>query len=194
MYAIQHTLVSQDLLDKYFVCDLSACKGACCVKGDSGAPLDDEEAGILEDILDLVLPYMDDEGRAAVAEKGVFEIDVDGDMGTTLIADGRCAFATIEPDGMVICGIERAHADGKVGFKKPVSCHLYPIRIKSYADYDAVNYDRWDICKPACTCGSKLEVPLFRFVKAALIRKYGEAWFAELEELDEELRKQGIVR
>jgi len=191
MFAIQHTLVSQDLLDKHFVCDLNACKGACCVKGDAGAPLEDEEISTLEDILDDVLPYMDDAGRAAVHANGVFEIDVDGDAGTTLIADGRCAFATITDQGVVTCAIERAHADGKVAFKKPVSCHLYPIRVTSLKNYEAVNYNRWDICSPACACGTKLQVPLFRFVKEALVRKYGQQWYDELEAIDAELRKQG---
>lgn len=190
MLAIQNTLVSEDLLERHFVCDLIACKGACCVKGDAGAPLLEEEVGILEDLLDDVLPFMDDKGREAVDAAGVFEVDTDGDIGTTLIADGRCAFATIADSGVVTCAIERAHAQGKVTWKKPVSCHLYPVRITTYRDYDAVNYNQWDICQPACACGSKLQVPLYRFVKDALIRRYGQDWYDELEAVDCELRKQ----
>jgi len=188
MFAIQDTLVSLDLLERQFVCDLAACKGACCVKGDAGAPLTDEEIGLLEDIVDDVMPFLDEEGRKAIAAKGVFEIDVDGDKGTTLLKDGRCAFALVAADGMVTCGIEKAYNSGAVNFKKPISCHLYPVRITELKDYDAVNYNRWDICRPACECGKQLQVPVYRFLKEALIRKYGEAWYEELEMIDQ-LRK-----
>lgn len=189
MFAIKQTLVSEDLLEKHFVCDLGACKGACCVKGDSGAPLLQEEVPILERILPDVLPYMDEAGKKAVAEKGVAEVDSDGDIGTTLITDGRCAFATIDKWGMVSCTIERAHRDGKVDWKKPVSCHLYPVRVKPFEGFEAVNYDRWDICKAARVCGDKHQVPLYRFVKDALIRRFGQEWFDELEAVDRELRR-----
>lgn len=189
MLAIQNTLVSLDLLERYFVCDLNACKGACCVKGDAGAPLTDEEINLLEEIINDILPYLDDEGKKMISEKGVFEIDVDGDQGTSLLENGRCAYALIDDCGMVTCGIEKAHNDGKINFKKPISCHLYPVRIKEYKDYDAVNYNRWDICKPACDCGAKLDVPLFVFLKDALIRKYGTEWYEELELIDQVRKK-----
>lgn len=185
MLAIQNTLVSLDLLERYFVCDLSACKGACCVKGDAGAPLTDEELNLLEDIIDDILPYLDDEGNKMITEKGVFEIDIEGDKGTTLLDSGRCAYALVDNNGMVSCGIEKAYNDGKVNFKKPISCHLYPVRITEYEEYDAVNYNKWDICKPACDCGAKLDVPLFKFLKEALTRKYGSGWYEELELIDQ---------
>lgn len=190
MFAIQNTLVSLDLLERHFVCDLNACKGACCVKGDAGAPLTDDEINLLEDIIDDILPYLDEEGRAMIAEKGVFEIDVDGDKGTALLKNGRCAFALIDENGLVSCGIEKAEKAGSVSFKKPISCHLYPVRITEYKEYDAVNYNKWSICKPACDCGAKLNVPLYRFLKDALIRKYGAAWYEELEMIDQ-LRNNG---
>lgn len=190
MFAIQNTLVSLDLLERHFVCDLNACKGACCVKGDAGAPLTDDEINLLEDIIDDILPYLDKEGRAMIAEKGVFEIDVDGDKGTALLENGRCAFALIDENGLVSCGIEKAEKAGSVSFKKPISCHLYPVRITEYKEYDAVNYNKWSICKPACDCGAKLNVPLYRFLKDALIRKYGAAWYEELEMIDQ-LRNNG---
>ena len=185
MLAIKNTLVSLDLLERYFVCDLSACKGACCVKGDAGAPLTDEEINLLEDIIDDILPFLDEEGKAAIAQKGVFEIDTDGDKGTSLLENGRCAFALVDDDGLVSCGIEKAHLNGAIDFKKPISCHLYPVRITAYESYDAVNYNKWDICKPACDCGARLDVPLFKFLKEALIRKYGEQWYEELEIIDQ---------
>ena len=190
MFAIQNTLVSLDLLERHFVCDLNACKGACCVKGDAGAPLTDDEINLLEDIIDDILPYLDEEGRAMIAEKGVFEIDVDGDKGTALLQNGRCAFALIDDNGLVSCGIEKAEKAGSVSFRKPISCHLYPVRITEYKEYDAVNYNKWSICKPACDCGAKLNVPLYRFLKDALIRKYGAAWYEELEMIDQ-LRNKG---
>lgn len=185
MLAIQKTLVSLDLLEKHFVCDLNACKGACCVKGDAGAPLTDNEINLLEDIIEDILPHLDEEGKAVIAEKGVFEIDVDGDRGTSLLSNGRCAYALIDDDGMVSCGIEKAEKAGDINFKKPISCHLYPVRITEYKEYDAVNYNKWDICKPACDCGVKLDVPLFKFLKDALKRKYGHEWYEELEIIDQ---------
>ncbi len=190
MLAIQKTLVSLDLLERFFVCDLNACKGICCVKGDAGAPLTDEEINLLEDIIDDILPYLDEEGKEMIAQKGVFEIDVDGDKGTSLLENGRCAYARVDANGMVSCGIEKAHNEGKVDFKKPISCHLYPVRITEYESYDAVNYNKWEICKPACNCGATLNVPLFRFLKEALTRKYGKAWYEELLMIDQVCRKQ----
>lgn len=189
MLAIGKTLVSLDLLDRKFVCDLAKCKGECCIKGDAGAPLENHEIDILENIVDDVLPYMDDPGRNKVNADGVFEIDRDGDKGTVLLEDGRCAFATVTDKGVYSCAIEKANAEGKVKFQKPISCHLYPVRITKYPTYDAVNYDQWDICKPACKCGADLQVPLFRFVKDSLVRKYGSEWYDELKAIDE-LRKE----
>ena len=188
MLAIQKTLVSLDLLECYFVCDLSACKGTCCVKGDAGAPLTDEEINLLENIIDDILPYLDEERRAIIGKKGVFEIDVEGDKGTALLENGCCAFALVDDTGMVSCGIEKAQKAGDIQFKKPISCHLYPVRIKEYPNCDAVNYNKWDICKSACTCGAKLDVPLYTFLKEALIRKFGVRWYEELETIDR-LRK-----
>ncbi|TNF29060.1 MAG: DUF3109 family protein [Bacteroidetes bacterium] len=190
MFAIQNTLVSLDLLERHFVCDLQACKGACCVKGDAGAPLTDEEIALLEDLIDDIQPYLDEEGHAAIAQNGVFEIDVDGDKGTTLLKNGRCAFALVDENGMVSCGIEKAHSEGAIHFKKPISCHLYPVRITEYDNYDAINYNKWSICSPACSCGAKLQVPLYRFLKDALIRKYGTEWYEELEMIDQLYKEQ----
>jgi hypothetical protein len=189
MLAIGKTLVSLDLLDRKFVCNLAKCKGECCIKGDAGAPLENHEIDILENIVDDVLPYMDNLGRNKVNADGVFEIDRDGDKGTVLLEDGRCAFATVTDKGVYSCAIEKANAEGKVKFQKPISCHLYPVRITKYPTYDAVNYDQWDICKPACKCGADLQVPLFRFVKDSLVRKYGSEWYEELKAIDE-LRKE----
>lgn len=182
MIAIDNTLISEDLLEKKFVCDLNACKGACCVAGDSGAPLDKEELPILDAVLDKVKPYMVKKGLAAVKKHGTYVLDGDGDYTTTLVSEGaECAFVYFDEQNMAKCAIEKAYYDGVIDWKKPISCHLYPIRISKHKSYDAVNYSKWDICKPACACGEKLDVPVYKFLKEPLIRKYGKNWFKQLE-------------
>lgn len=181
MIAIENTLVSEDILEKKFVCDLNACKGACCVKGDSGAPLEDVEARILEENFKDIKPFMRPEGIEAVEKQGKFIVDADGDMVTPLVNDKECAYVHFGENNTAYCAIERAYKEGKINFQKPISCHLYPVRITKYKQYDAVNYHQWDICKSACKCGAKLNVPIYKFVKAALIRKYGQNWYEQLE-------------
>lgn len=181
MIEIDNTLISDDLLERKFVCDLNACKGECCVAGDSGAPLEEDEVEIIKSILPKVKPYMNAEGIAEIEKSGVALIDSDGDLVTPLV-DGvkHCAFVIFEK-GIAKCSIEKAFYDGKVKFKKPISCHLYPVRITKYKQFDAVNYQEWDVCKPACQCGEKLDVPVYKFLKEPLVRKYGKAWYKKLE-------------
>lgn len=175
------TLISDDIVEKHFVCDLNACKGACCVHGDSGAPLEDDETKILEGIFEKVKPYMTPQGIAAVEKQGTWVVDSDGDKVTPLVGgDKECAYTRFE-NGVAFCGIEKAWMEKKIDWRKPISCHLYPIRITAYKQYDAINYEKWDICKPACACGEKLQVPVYKFVKDALIRKYGAPWYKKLE-------------
>ncbi len=183
MIVIDDKIISEDLKDKHFVCDLAKCKGACCVEGDSGAPIDIDEMEILEDetFLEAVSPYLTQNGRDAIAANGPFYLDEEvGEMKVTLKDDNACAFVNYK-NGTTYCGIEKAWMDKKVDFRKPVSCHLYPIRIQSFPEYDAVNYETWDICKPACSHGQELQVPVYKFAKAALIRKYGESFYENLE-------------
>jgi len=182
MIAIDNTLVSDELFDRKFVCDLNACKGACCVEGESGAPLEAEEIGIMEDELEKILPFLTSEGRATIAEQGVFTVDVDGDYVTPLNNGAECAFTIFDEKGIAKCGIEQAHFAGATSFRKPVSCHLYPVRVAQLKDYIAVNYHHWPICAPACACGEKLDVPVYAFLKEALTRKFGEEWYAQLAE------------
>jgi hypothetical protein len=182
MIAIDQTLISQDLLEKKFVCDLNACKGACCVAGDSGAPLDKDELPILDEIFEKVKPFMTAGGIRAVEKHGTYVIDDDGDYTTTLVSEkAECAFVYFDETKTAKCAIEKAHAAGIIDWKKPISCHLYPVRITKYRKYDAVNYHEWQVCKPACDCGSKLGVPVYKFLKEPLIRKYGKEWYKELE-------------
>lgn len=180
MIAIDDTIVSENLFDQKFVCDLNACKGQCCVDGDSGAPLEEDELSILKNVLNKVKPYLPEEGRNAIEQQGVYVVDEEGDYTTPLVKGKHCAYVFFEKD-IAKCAIEKAFNEGEITFKKPVSCHLYPVRITKYKDYDAVNYHRWEICSPACKNGKKLNVPVFRFLKEPLVRKYGDDWYKKLE-------------
>jgi hypothetical protein len=183
MILVGDVVLSDDIKENFFVCDLEACKGACCVEGDSGAPLEDEETKILEDIYPLVKDYITAEGRQVIEAQGTWVIDSDGDKVTpTLGANRECAYALYDERGILKCGIEQAYLAGKTSWKKPISCHLYPIRVTKYDQYDALNYNRWHICDPACQLGKSLQVPLYTFLKESLVRKYGAAWYAELVE------------
>lgn len=187
MIQVQDKIISLDVFEKHFICDLTECKGACCVQGDSGAPLSKEEEKKLDDIYEKVKPYMRKEGVFEIENQGVAVYDADGDLTTPLVNNKECAFADFE-NGITKCTIEKAYLDGEIDFKKPISCHLFPIRVKEYHDFDAVNYEEIEICKSACDCGSKLKIPLHVFLKEALIRKYGDAWYEELLEAARLLR------
>ncbi|MBR9915999.1 MAG: DUF3109 family protein [Algicola sp.] len=183
MFQLGKTIVSEDIIEKDFVCNLSACKGACCIDGDAGAPLDPEEVSILKEIYPKVKPFLRQEGLDAIEAQGTHITTEFGDFETPLINGADCAYVIFDDKKTALCGIEEAYNQGAISWKKPVSCHLYPIRIKSYTEFSAVNYDRWDICSDACTLGKELQVPVYKFVKEALIRKFGEDWYAELEKV-----------
>ncbi|MES2798490.1 MAG: DUF3109 family protein [Bacteroidota bacterium] len=185
---IDDKVVSTRIFEEKFVCDLNACKGACCIHGDAGAPIDMEEIDLLEELLPAILPYMREEGKAAVATSGVFYVDQENDFATTLVNDSECAFVYFDEKGITKCAIEKAYLEGKSTFKKPISCHLYPIRVKKFPDFTALNYNEWDICAPACACGSELNVSVFRFLKEPLIRVFGEDFYHDLELVDRELK------
>lgn len=182
MIEVQGVLVHEDIVKEHFVCNLNKCKGACCVHGDSGAPLERSELAMLDEIYPHVKPYMTGKGIATIGEAGTHVIDSEGDL-TTPCVDGNkeCAYVTWE-NGITKCAIEKAYEDGKIAWKKPLSCHLYPIRIVNYPDFDVLHYDRWNICSPACSFGKQLKVSVHQFLKEPLIRKYGVAWYAGLEE------------
>ncbi|MGV8138767.1 MAG: DUF3109 family protein [Mangrovibacterium sp.] len=180
MLEIGKTIVSFDVLEEYFLCDLMKCRGACCVEGDSGAPLTQEEAVTIEEIYPLVEPYMTNEGKATVETKGTSMVDHDGDLVTSLVANKECVFTFKDEHGITKCAIEKAFLDGRVDFRKPVSCHLFPVRITEYKRFDAVNYQRLGICKPGRECGSGQKLPLYQFLKEPLIRKYGIGWYEQL--------------
>ena len=183
MIQVGEILVSDDIKEVEFVCNLEKCKGACCVEGDLGAPLEEDELETMKSIQKAIKPYLTKAGLAAIKEQGPYILDEDGDYSTPTISGKECAYALYDQKGVLKCGIEQAYLDGKVEFRKPISCHLYPIRItKNNKGFEAVNYHKWSICSAACTLGQSLQVPLYKFLKEPLIRKYGEAWYNELVE------------
>ena len=188
MVEIEDKLISLDLFEKEFVCDLSACKGACCVKGDAGAPLELSEVAKIQKDLTLIKENMTQEGIREVEKNGVYYNDGDEPV-TTLVNHQECAFVYFDNDKTAKCAIEKTFNENKIDFNKPVSCHLYPIRVAKLSKGEALNYDKWDICEPACACGEKLKVPVFKFLKKAIIRKWGELFFKELEKVDTQLKK-----
>lgn len=184
---IQDKIVSTQIFERQFVCDLTACKGACCIEGNGGAPVTKEEVDIMEANLDKIRPYMRPEGIAAIEAQGVVYEDEDFEPATTLINGKECAFVYFDQTNTAKCAIEKAHREGQIDFIKPISCHLYPIRTKQFNEYTALNYEKWDICEPACACGEKLDVPVYKFLKEPLIRAFGPEFYKELEVVSREL-------
>lgn len=177
---IGNTIVSLDVIEKQFECDLVKCKGECCVYGDSGAPLEPEERVVLEKIYENIKPFLRAEGIEAIEEIGTSMIDSDGDLVTPLIGKRECAYTLLE-EGIYKCAIERAYLKKRILFRKPSSCHLFPVKIKKYSGFEGVNYEQWEICKTARILGEKKAIPVFRFLKDPLIRKFGKKWYRELE-------------
>lgn len=194
MVQIDDKIISLDIFERYFVCDLPRCKGTCCVEGESGAPLEDEETQILDDIFPVIKPMLSRKALQVIEKTGTWEIDADGDKVTPIINGKECVYTYFDEDGICKCVIEKAWKEGLVGFKKPISCHLYPIRVTKYVDFEALNYHNWHVCAPARELGASLGVPVFRFLKEPIIRKYGEAFYAEMEEAERLLKEQGTIR
>ncbi|TYB76067.1 DUF3109 family protein [Bizionia gelidisalsuginis] len=183
MFQLGKTIVSEAIIENDFVCNLSACKGACCVDGDAGAPLTKEETQILEDVYPKVKPFLRQVGIDAIEAQGTFTTTESGEFETPLIDGADCAYVIFDEKNTALCALEEANNKGETNWKKPVSCHLYPVRIKEYSEFSAVNYEKWSICDDACSLGKELQVPVYKFVKDALIRKYGESWYADLEKV-----------
>lgn len=182
MFQLGKTIISEDIIEKQFMCNLSACKGECCIDGDAGAPLEELELQILEDIFPKVKPFLRKEGLKSIEELGFYTTNEDGEHETPLINGADCAYVIFDENEVAMCAIEEAYNQGEINFKKPVSCHLYPIRVRDYSEFSAINYHKWEICDDACTLGRELKVPVYKFAKQALIRKFGENWYKELEE------------
>ncbi len=196
MFQLGKTIVSEDILEKDFVCNLNACKGECCIAGEAGAPVTKEETKILKDIYPNVKPFLSQEGIKAIEKQGTHIVSEKGELETPLVDDKECAyiiFSDLPPGqagkGIAGCGIEDAYNADEVDFRKPISCHLYPIRVQDYSEFAAVNYHKWPICNDACTLGAELKVPVYKFLKESLIRKFGENWYLGLEKVAEEHKK-----
>jgi hypothetical protein len=187
MLQINDTIVSFDLFDQYFVCDLTSCKGGCCIEGDAGAPLEEEEISKIEEILPIIWNDLSEESRKIINTQGVFYIDPDNEPVTSIVNGRECVFTYIDEDGVCKCAIEKAFREGKTDFYKPVSCHLYPVRVQRYNEFQAINYHKWQVCTCARTLGYKLKIPVYKFLKEALIRKFGEDWYRQMEIAEKEI-------
>jgi len=186
MIQIGEKIISRELFENHFICHLEKCEGNCCVFGDSGAPLEDSEAELMSAEIEKILPFMRAEGKRAIREQGAWVIDKDGDKVTPLVGREECAFVVF--DGAIArCTIEQAYDEGAISFRKPISCHLYPIRVSKLKQGIALNYHQWSICEPARILGKKEGVPVFRFLKDPIIRVYGEEFYKELEIVYREL-------
>lgn len=193
MVQIGDVVVSLDVFREKFLCDLHACKGTCCIEGDAGAPVEMEEVEKLEEVLPVIWEELSPEARETIERQGVVYTDEEGDLVTSIVNGKDCVFTCYDENGCCYCAIEKAFREGKCDFYKPISCHLYPIRVSDYGPYKAVNYHRWNVCKAAVLLGKKENLPVYRFLKEPLIRKFGEDWYAEMELVAEELEKQHLI-
>ena len=192
MVQVGDVIVSFDVLREKFSCDLDACKGACCVEGDAGAPVTLDEIAEIESLLPDIEDDLTPEARAKIARQGVAYTDPAGDLVTSIVGGKDCVFC-MKKGGMTLCAIEKAWREGRTSFMKPVSCHLYPIRLSHFGQYYALNYNRWDVCKAAVIKGEKDGIPVYRFLREPLIRRFGQAWYDELELVVSELSKQHLL-
>ena len=190
MIEINDTVISLDLIERFFCCDLAGCKGECCVEGDAGAPLEKEEFNILRRILPVVWADLSPEAQAVINRQGVGYIDRETDIVTSIVNGKNCVFTYYGADGICKCAIEKAFNEGRIDFIKPVSCHLYPIRVKRYRDYFAVNYHEWKVCRSAEALGKRKHLLLYQFLREPLIRKFGEEWYNALDACAQEYAKR----
>ena len=189
MLQIDDTIISLELLEECFVCDLNSCKGICCIEGDDGAPLEEAEVKIIEDLLPVIWDDLSEASKSVISKQGVSYIDQDGEPVTSIVNGAECVFTYTDELGVCKCAIEKAFREGKTNFYKPISCHLYPVRLQKYDEFTAVNYHRWSVCGCARKLGGKLGVPVYQFLKEPLIRRFGHEWFEQLEIADKEFKK-----
>lgn len=189
MIQIKDTLISEDIFETCFVCDLGKCKGMCCVEGDAGAPLTHEEYEAIKDVLPEIWDDLLPKARELIEKQGIAYIDDDGELVTSIIKGRECVFTYFDADGVCRCAIDNAFREGRISVQKPISCHLYPIRLHKYDEFTALNYDRWSVCRPALRLGKKTGIKLYQFLKEPLIRKFGEEWYQEVCQIAELLSK-----
>lgn len=190
MIQIDDKIISFDIFEEHFICDLPKCHGSCCVEGESGAPLEDDEIQIIENIYPIIKSSLPKKSQNIIEERGTWEVDMDGDKVTPINNGRECVYVYFDEKNIAKCAIEKAHSEGLIDFKKPISCHLYPIRVSKYNDFDALNYHRWPICGPARVLGKEVGLPMFKFLREALIRKYGEAFYDKMEEAEKLLAEE----
>lgn len=193
MILIEDILVSQELFKNNFKCKLDSCRGACCWEGDYGAPLEDQEIENIQGSLDKVLPLLPAKSQSLIKKDGVWVNYKNGSFkGTPLLEDGACAFLSLNSEGIAQCSIEKAYEDKTIDFQKPISCHLYPVRVNKdeHTNFEALNYDVWDICSAACKYGDEEKIPVFRFTKKAIIRKYGQKFYNIMEEIYKDIQEE----
>lgn len=193
MVQIDDVIVSLAIFSEKFCCDLSACKGQCCIEGDAGAPVELDEVEKLEDILPVIWNELSPAAREVIDRQGVVYTDEEGDLVTSIVNGKDCVFTCYDEKKCCYCAIEKAYREGKTDFYKPVSCHLYPIRIGKCGSYKALNYHQWDVCKAAVVWGNKKNIPVYRFLQEPLVRKFGKEWYEELVKVAEELKKQHLI-
>ena len=190
---IDNVLITTDIFTEMFCCDLDACKGECCVEGDAGAPVTLDEVGAKEDALDEVWGELSASAQSVIDRQGVAYTDRDGDLVTSIVGGKDCVF-TCHADGCCYCALEKAYREGRIKFCKPISCALYPIREVALKNgFTGLNYHRWDVCKAAVKKGRELQLPVYKFLKEPLIRRFGEQWYKSLENAAEELKGQGVI-
>lgn len=189
MIQIKDTLISEDIFETCFVCDLGKCKGMCCVEGDAGAPLTHEEYEAIKDVLPKIWDDLSLKARELIEKQGIAYIDDDGELVTSIIKGRECVFTYFDADGVCRCAIDNAFREGRISVQKPISCHLYPIRLHKYDEFTALNYDRWSVCRPALRLGKKTGIKLYQFLKEPLICKFGEEWYQEVCQIAELLSK-----
>lgn len=180
MLQIDDTIISMDVIESQFICDLCKCKGQCCVDGDSGAPLEIDENDKINEILPIIWDELSPKAKDLINKQGISYEDYDGELVTSIINGKECVFTYFDEQGICKCVIDKAYREGRTSVPKPISCHLYPIRLQKYRDFTAVNYHRWSVCQPAVEFGKKEGVELYKFLKEPLIRKFGEKWFEDL--------------
>lgn len=190
MLQIQNTLVSLDLVERFFCCDLQSCLGQCCIEGDAGAPVTEEEFERLREVLPEVWDDLSPAARRVIEEQGVAYVDEEGDLVTSIVDGRNCVFTCYASGGMCLCAIEKAYREGRVGWMKPSSCHLYPVRLTEYKDFTAVNLHRWKICKCAEVLGRREGIRAYQFLRGPLTARFGEAWYEELASTCEEYLRQ----
>lgn len=193
MIEIEGKVINTEIFRRRFVCDISKCKGTCCYDGDSGAPLEKEELDKLTEVFPAVEPLLSDKEREEISRKGLWVTDADGDFVTPIIDGRECVYTNREPDGTWSCAIEKAFREGKTNWRKPISCYLYPIRVSKTRKYELLNFHEWEVCRPAMELGQKVGTPAYKFLREPIIEKFGEDFYKELEELEQELSRQGII-